>query len=153
MLLVPAARNWAWLAILLDYGTLAFIVASPRLFRDFWNTSSFNMLYGYSGQLENKSVQLRLFHQGIFTVRINIQRPAGQCGLVSTGTIGSWRIENEKLKLEIHGGDCAEFSISKILDSEFLHQEKGFMRFEKEVDTSLSGIKLALKSKTPLAST
>lgn len=151
MLLLPVTRHWAWSAILLDYGTLAFIVASPRLFSDFWDTSRFNLLYSYSGHSENKSVQLCLFRRGIFTVRISIQRPAGQSGLVGTGTVGSWRAENEKLKLEIQGGDCAEFSTSKILNSEFLQQEKGFSRFEKNQETSLAGMKLALNSKTPLS--
>ena len=151
MLLLPATRHWAWSAILLDYGTLALIIASPQFVRDFWNTSRFNLLYDYSGISENKSVQLCLFRRGIFTVRIKIQRPAGQCGLVGTCTVGSWRVENEKLKLEIHGGDCAEFSTFKIMDSEFLQQEKGFARFEKNQETSLAGMKFALNSKTPLA--
>jgi len=152
MLLLPATRHWAWLAILLDYGTLAFIIALPHLIRESWNTSQFNLLHDYSGKIENKSVRLCLFRRGIFTIRITIQRPVGQSGLTGTGTIGTWSITDEKLKLEIHGGDFALFNVSKMSDSEFLQQENRFPRFEKDRETSLAGIKLSPDSKTPLAS-
>lgn len=64
MLLLPATRHWAWLAILLDYGTLAFIIALPHLIRESWNTSQFNLLHDYSGKIENKSVRLCYFVVG-----------------------------------------------------------------------------------------
>lgn len=148
MLLVPATRHWAWLAILLDYGTLAFIIALPHLIHEAWNTSQFNLLRDYSGKIENKFVRLRLFRRGIFTIRISIQRPPGQSGLTGTGTIGTWSVSDERLKLEIHGGDFALFNVSQMSDSEFLQQQNGFSRFEKDRETSLAGIKLSLDSKT-----
>ena len=39
MLLMSETRSWAWLAVPLDYGTIALIIASPHLIRDprlFW---------------------------------------------------------------------------------------------------------------------
>jgi hypothetical protein len=78
--------------------------------------------------------------------------PVGQSGLTGTGTLGTWSITDEKLKLETHGGDFALFNVSKMSDSEFLQQENGFSRFEKDRETSLAGIKLSPDSKTPLAS-
>lgn len=148
MLLMPSTRSWAWSAILLDYGTLALIIASPQLFCELWNTSKFNLLHDYSGKLENKFVRLCLFRRGIFTIRITIQRAAGQSGLAGTGAGGIWHMEDEKLKLVIHGGDSAVFNVSEISDSEILQQENGFSRFEKDFETSLAGIKLSLDSKT-----
>lgn len=152
MLLIPATRYWAWLAIPLDYGTLTFIIASPRLFRDAWNTSQFNLLHEYLGKIDNKTARLRFFRRGIFPIRINIERSPGQTGLISTGTVGTWHLENEKLKLNSYDNQYAVFQLTKFSDSEFLQQENGFRCFETNQETSLVGMKLTSISKTSLAS-
>jgi len=34
MLMMPTTRTYAWSALILDYGTLAFLLDSPRLIRE-----------------------------------------------------------------------------------------------------------------------
>jgi len=152
MLLIPTTRYWAWLAIPLDYGTLALIIASPRLFREPWNTRQYNLLHEYLGETENITARLRFFRRGIFTIRIHIKRQPGQTGLISAGTVGTWHLENEKLKLKSYDNHYAVFQLTKFPNSEFLQQESGFSCFETNQETSLVGMKLASVSKIPLAS-
>ena len=44
---IPQTRPYAWLGIIIDYGTLALIMASPRLMREAWLVSSVNLLHGH----------------------------------------------------------------------------------------------------------
>jgi hypothetical protein len=148
MLLLPVTRSFAWLAIPLDYGTLAFVIASPRMVREMWSTSRLNLVHEYSGGIENRSARLRFFRRGVFTMRFTIERPVGQSGLVRTGTGGTWSFENEKLKLQTHGRESAIFKIFKTSDSEFIQMESGFPNFEQHQETSFAGMKLSLSSKT-----
>ena len=99
MLIIPSTRPYAWSALVLDYGTLAFLLASPKLAREAWNTSRFNLLFEYLGTAGMKTVHLRLFRQGIFTIRLQLHRPPGETGLVGTGTSGTWQHDGKSLKL------------------------------------------------------
>jgi len=47
--LVPALRPYAWAAVLMDYGTLLFVVKFPGLAVELWSTSRFTVLAEYAG--------------------------------------------------------------------------------------------------------
>ena len=139
MSLIPTIRPYAWSALILDYGTLAFLLASPRLIREFWNTSRFNLLCEYLGQAGMKTVHLRLFKRGIFTVRLELHRPPGECGLVGTGTIGTWKRDGTQLTLST-GKETAAFNTIQNSSAETLRQSEGFPSWEKSNELSLASI-------------
>jgi hypothetical protein len=47
MLLLPPTRPFAWLAPLIDYTGVLFLLALPRLVNELWRTSRFNLLELY----------------------------------------------------------------------------------------------------------
>ena len=137
--MIPTTRPYAWTAPILDYGTLAFLLASPGLIREFWNTSRFNLLCEYLGQAGIKTVYLRLFRRGIFTIRLELQRPPGEVGLIGTGTIGTWKREGAHLMLA-SGRETAAFDVIRDAPTEVLRQSTGFPNWEKSNELSLGGI-------------
>lgn len=139
MLIIPTTRIYAWSALILDYGTLAFLLACPQFFREIWDTSRFNLLYEYLGQAGMKTVHLRLFKRGIFTIRLELHRPPGEFGLVGTGTIGTWQREGEKLTLST-SKETAAFDVIQNSATETLRQSDGFPSWEKSNDLSLRSI-------------
>jgi hypothetical protein len=139
MLASPATRAYALLAIIADYGTLALLLASPRLIREAWNTSNHNLVYEYLGQAGMKTVRLRLFRRGIFTIRLELHRPPGETGLVSTGTVGSWKREGANLFLSTER-EKASFEIKLKDSTEALRQLSGFESWEKQNELSLASI-------------
>lgn len=145
MLLVPAVRPFAWLALLLDYGTLAFLYALPRLIKEFWNTSSFRILQTYTGQSHSKTVEIRLYRAGVCTLRQTFLRKKGETGLLQSGNIGTWLREGDRLVLMLQGGK-AIFKTAPEAVSETLVLEQGFQVYE-EGDLSLRDIGLTLRSR------
>ena len=139
MLMIPSTRPYAWSAVLLDYGTLAFLIASPKLARDAWNTSRFSLLFEYLGTAGMKTVHLRLFRRGIFTIRLQLHRPTGQAGLVGTGTIGTWQRDGKLLKLATER-ETAAFDVIQTEPTELLRQSTGFPTWEKSQELSLASI-------------
>jgi hypothetical protein len=139
MLMIPATRIYAWSALILDYGTLAFLLASPQLVREIWNTSRFNLLYEYLGQAGMKTVHLRLFRRDIFTIRLELHRPPGEPGLVGTGTIGTWKRDGKQLALSA-GKETAAFDVIQNSTTETLRQSEGFLSWEKSNELSLASI-------------
>ena len=59
MLMMPTTRTYAWTALILDYGTLAFLLASPRLIREAWSTSHINLICECLGEKGMKTLWLR----------------------------------------------------------------------------------------------
>jgi len=140
MLLNPTTRPYAWSALISDYGTLAFLIALPRMIRESWNTSRFNLLCEYLGQAGMKKVHLRLFRRGIFTIRLHLHRPPGEAGLVGTGTIGTWKCEGTQLLLSTWTHETAVFSVDPKASAEVSKQSSGFESWEKSNELSLSSI-------------
>ena len=107
MLMLPSTRPFYWLAAALDYGTVILISALPRLVDELWKTSRYNLLEEYIGEDGLKSVRLRLYRNGVFTIRQHFRRIAGECGLVSAGDIGNWSREEGRLELATNGDTSA----------------------------------------------
>ena len=108
-LLFPTLRPYAWAGVLLDFGTLVLLLALPMIAREMWATCRFNLLEEYVGRRGATTVYLRLFRRGVFTLRWDIQRPAGEHGLIGVGNIGTWEREAETLVLQI-GEEQARFT-------------------------------------------
>src|SRR5207249_2124747 len=86
MLLQPITRPYAWVAVLVDYGALVFLVAVPFIVREIWRTSRYNLLEEYIGEQGNKTVTLRLFRRGIFTIQVQVCRTRDEWGLMQLST-------------------------------------------------------------------
>jgi len=86
--MMPTTRTYAWSALILDYGTLAFLLASPRLIREAWSTSHINLICEYLGEAGMKTVHLRLFRRGIFTIGLRLDRQPGECDSLAPVRLG-----------------------------------------------------------------
>jgi hypothetical protein len=139
MLMLPRIRSYAWFAVILDYGTLAFLFVCPGLIREAWRTSRFNLISEYLGQAGIKAVRLRLFRHGVFTIRLHLTRPKGQMGLVSVGTIGAWQRESTRITLHANQ-ECAILEVTRDAPTEALRQCVGFASWERTEDRSLANI-------------
>ena len=137
--MTSSLRPYAWSAVLLDCGTLAFLIASPRLAREAWNTSRFSLLFEYLGTAGMKTVHLRLFRRGMFTIRLQLHRPPGETGLVGTGTIGTWQRDGKSVKLATER-ETAAFDVIQTKPTELLRQSTGFPSWEKSQELSLANI-------------
>jgi hypothetical protein len=97
---VEVISNYAWLALLLDVGCGPYLVlALTFLLPEIWSTSRFNLLREYLGQQGIKTVYLRLFRRGIFTIQLHFQRPPGELGLTQCGAVGKWHRHGSRLTL------------------------------------------------------
>jgi hypothetical protein len=145
---VPVARPFCWLALVLDYGTVELLLALPKVFGEFWSTSRCNLVAEYCGQAGGKTVCLRLFRRAIFTLRLRVQRPPGECGLVDAGTIGTWQRDGARLTLRAEGGE-ASFAVLGTAPAEFLRPTVGFPAWSNSPDRSLDGMELFPPNQRP----
>jgi hypothetical protein len=136
---IPVTRPLCWIALILDYGTLAFLMASPRLAQEWWNTSWFNLVREYSGQAGIKTVNLRLFRRGIFTIRLEVKLPPAVCGLSSRGNVGTWQRDGTRLILQI-GRESSVYDVVADESIETLRQSIGFPSWESSNESSLASI-------------
>jgi hypothetical protein len=133
-------RPLAWFAFVLDYGTLAFLPALPHIGDELWRTSRFNLLEEYGGQQGNKTVRLRLFRKGVFTIEQHFRRERGECGLSQAGT---WTREDGRLLLRLDG-ESTIFDTLPGVEYEAVIQASGFRGYEND-ELSLAGVELRLK--------
>ena len=143
MLLYPATRPYAWVAVPADYGTLTLLFALPYLAGELWSTSRFNLLEEYAGTRGARTVRLRLFRRGVFTLEQRIRRQPGECGLLRLGTIGTWQRDGGRLLLRM-GEQSAVFEAPPAR-AETLRQTAGFPGYEESAELSLGGIDLLLE--------
>ncbi len=136
MFMLNATRWYCWTALLLDFGTLALLLALPRIFREAWETSRCNLLSEYIAQSEIETARLFLFRRRVFTIRLEVDRPPGECGIASLGTIGEWERNGEQLILTV-GKESAVFSD---VEGAAIRQFSGFPSWEKDQDTSLADL-------------
>ena len=142
MLMTPATYPYAWTSVLLDYGTLILLLSAPQLVHEFWSTCRINMLREYLGETDTKTVRLCLFKHCVFTMRIDIRRGAGECGLINTGMIGRWSRNNGRLTLNT-GSESAVFDVINDMHPEGLRQSSGFPSWEAQHELSLASIHFA----------
>lgn len=100
-LLLPPLRPYAWAVVFLDYGTIVFVVVFPRLVREMWSTSWFNLMEEYVGVRGRTTVRVRLFRREVFIITWRVARPAGDYGLVEMSRVGTWEREPHRLIIRI----------------------------------------------------
>jgi len=146
---VEALADRAWLALILDVGSGPYLVFGLCIvLPELWRTSRFNLVRAYVGQKGIKTVWLRLFRRGIFTIEQRFERPREQTGLTACSTTGRWHRDGERLVLEDDGGgDPAVFKIVAGRPTETLRQAAGFAMWENAGEAALADIDLILTNK------
>ena len=76
--------------MLVDYGTLVFLLALPKVAKELWQTSRVNLVREFAGKDGGKEVKIRLYKAGVFTIKHRFTRAKGELGLISSSDIGSW---------------------------------------------------------------
>ena len=142
-LLIPRLRPYAWLPLLLDPATLTFILVSPWLLNELWQTSRFNLLRRYTGRRGICEANLCLFRKGVFTLRHSFTRSPGEFGLIESSTIGTWQQDVDRLELRI-GEEVAVFEVVPSSGGETIRQRVGFSSIESDPERSLAAIDLSL---------
>lgn len=146
---IEAMADYAWLALVLDVGSGPYLVFGLSvLLPELWRTSRFNLVREYVGQKGIKTVYLRLFRRGIFTIAQRFERRREETGLTACSTIGRWHRDGQRLVLEDDGGgDPAVFEIVPDRPTETWRQAAGFAMWENAGDASLADIDLLLTRK------
>lgn len=147
MLLLSATRPYAWTVVFIDYGTAVSLLGLPYLVGELWRNSRFNLLEEYTGQLDNKTVHLRLFRRGVFTLNQHFRREPGGYGGLGIGTIGEWERERGKLLLR-RGEQSAVLESSLDGESASLRLTNDFADYEGR-EWSLAGIVLRRTYRKP----
>lgn len=133
LLLTPNLRPYAWLPLILDLGTLAFVIAAPRIIREELQTSRFNLLREYVARREGtKVIRLRLYKNSVFIIEQKFQRvmpDAHGSSPVELSTIGEWRQQEGGITLTI-GSMTGTFHHDGLYS---LQQVEGFGDWEKMV--------------------
>jgi hypothetical protein len=141
MFILPPSRFYCWTALVFDYGTLALLLASPNLAREFWSTRRFNLIGEYVGQTEKKTICLRLFKNGVFTIHLQLSRPPKERGLVNADATGKWQREGNRITLSTKE-ESATFDVIHNAPRESLQQSIGFASWESNDEMSLAGVEL-----------
>ena len=102
-----------------------------------------SLIARYAGRRGNRTVELRLYRRGVFTIRQAIDRPPGEAGTVELSRVGDWEERGEgRLALRL-GEETARFEPSAIGDPSKIRQVAGFPSFESDPELSLDGLDLA----------
>jgi hypothetical protein len=144
-LMLPALCPYAGVALLLDYGTMALLLGMPSMAREVWATCRINLLEEYVGRRDITTVSLRLFRRGVFTLRWDIKRPPGECGIVGIGHVGTWKREADTLVLRI-GENRAVFRPLPEGSNKGWCQSAGFDDCEHNPDLSLRELEFVLRA-------
>ena len=121
----PPTRHYAWAAILGDYGTLIVLYSLPRLVREAFETSRYNLLAEYRGARGIMTASISLFRGGICIIRHDMKRAPGELGMVSMSRVGMWSLDGKRLTVQV-GDTSAEFKVVTAAEGEFLQQVSGF---------------------------
>jgi len=131
----------AWVA---DIGTLAFLAASPKLFKDWWRTSSFTRILALNGNKGNQSAIITFHSTGHYLLKKSWIRPPGQAGIVELGEPGTFTQLGDRYEL------ISDVGLRRLLQK----TEGGAYHVEKEDlpkvelrDYSLSGWVLSTSSR------
>jgi hypothetical protein len=87
---IPELKNWCWVAVLVDYGSINFLLALPKITKELWQTSRVNLVREFAGKDGGKEVRIRLYKAGVFTIKHSFTRAKDELGLIASSDIGSW---------------------------------------------------------------
>ena len=141
--LIPALRPYAWLAVVLDYGTLLFILSMVLSLR---GKSSLKLLEEYVAKAQNKKVILRLFTKDLFELRQQFKRGHSWQGRREYSDVGTWQRDGQRLKLQM-GSNTAVLEPLPGKKVETWRESAGFADWGPPSVLSLAGIEFELKSR------
>ena len=88
----------------LDVGTLAFLFVTPRLFRHWWQTSSFTKRLTLQGSIGIETATITLHRGSHYLLKKNWNRPPGTLGIGSLGEFGTYVEIDNGYELKAHHG-------------------------------------------------
>jgi hypothetical protein len=145
LFLYPKTRPYAWVALLLDPGTLSLLRSLPKVAKELWGTSRFNLHREYVGKNGPKLLVLRLFRKEVFTFRADIKRPPDEPGYINAGMIGAWRMENGRMHLQTED-EAAVLERLPDISPETFRLVEGFAAWQARFGISLADCELMLQS-------
>lgn len=93
MSLLSETRAYAWLALIVDYGTLAVILPLPYLAFEARSTSRVNLLHRFTSKAAGRSVTIKLFRRRVAVISVEFDPPVpceyGAC-IKSFRRVGTW---------------------------------------------------------------
>ena len=89
---------------LLDIGTLMFLLVTPRLIRDWWQTSSFTRRLKLQGSVGIEAATLTFHTGGRYLLEKCWNRPPETNGIIGLGEIGTYVEINSGYELTAHHG-------------------------------------------------
>jgi hypothetical protein len=94
MALLPETRPFAWLSLIVDYGTLAFLIVLPSIAWECWATSWINLLHFFKTNDSGRQIEIKLFRRGIAVIsaRFDPPAPCSDVGghVLSFDMVGKW---------------------------------------------------------------
>ena len=139
-------RPYAWLGIIIDYGTLSLMCAAPMLIREAWQISSINLLHRFAGANSGRRDDIRLFRKSIFTLRC-VYEPPVPCDeygalVQSYGFRGKWHEREGVFRLE-------EYADGRVLEirkagARFVTTEQNYPPDKKYPYDKLDGLELRI---------
>ena len=113
-----STRPFAFLSIVVDYGTLMLVLVLPGMLKEFWSTSVFRLKKTIYGKHEGMVYELRMYKGGSFVLKGDATtKPAETPGLVGFSIVGDWNEKEDAIVLR-----CADSD--RVL--ELKASEKGF---------------------------
>jgi hypothetical protein len=124
--LVPSLRKWCWLAVLLDYGSVTFILALPKFIKELWQTSHIRLIDEFVGEEGARRVSIRLFKGGVLIVKHKISRKKDELGLIGSSDIGSWQEADGEMALTLRNDTIRMRQDGNVwkVDRSFTHHAK-----------------------------
>jgi hypothetical protein len=95
MALLPQTRPYAWLALVVDWGTFSFIVFGlPYMAFQFWSTSRINLVHSFASLSSGRAVGINLYRRHIAVISARFDPPLlrddNGAHVVSFGLQGKW---------------------------------------------------------------
>ena len=141
-------RAYAILSVVADYGTLALILALPRLTREFWETSKVNLINTYIAISQYPRYELRLYKKGVFVINVKFEPP-------QTANDHGAKISEFSLQGKWEGSEndieCRQYADDRVLrlvdkGDGYLAEESNYPQDRKYPYDHIDGIRFVLRS-------
>jgi hypothetical protein len=121
--LIPSLRKWCWVAVLLDYGSVSFLLALPKLIKELWQTSRIRLIDELIGEQGARRVNIRLYKGGVLIVKHKISRKKDELGLIGSSDIGSWQEADGEMALTLRNDTIRMRQVGSLwkVDRSFAH--------------------------------
>lgn len=123
------------IVLVCDIGTDAFIIATPRLFMDWWNTCSFTRILNLHGSAGIQTATLTFHSTGRYYLSKEWHRSSPEPGPISVGDIGSFARKGDIIEMKSDWGWLRKIRL--VSDGRFAVIEEVDVR-EKEPDYSIA---------------